>query len=71
MVTLPFLGVPYARIVNAIRLPARDTRRLAALARSPVYTHFGDALTGSETIRASPRPHWALRCGWVGRPRRQ
>ena len=46
------LLLPYYFIFSRVRTAARDTRRIEALAHSPVYTFFGDVLAGRETIRA-------------------
>ena len=35
-----------------MRIAARDSRRLEAVAHSPVYAHFSDSLRGMPTVRA-------------------
>mmetsp|Transcript_64082 Transcript_64082/g.171487 ORF Transcript_64082/g.171487 Transcript_64082/m.171487 type:complete len:1412 (-) Transcript_64082:386-4621(-) len=52
MLTFPVLAGIYSNVVSRIRLPARDTRRIEAVSRSPVYAQFGDVLHGRETVRA-------------------
>ena len=52
---VPVLVIPYAFIFKKIRRPARDTRRIEAVAHSPVYAHFVDSLRGLDVIRAMGR----------------
>jgi len=52
LMALPILAVPYTFIFRRVRMPNRDTRRIEAVAHSPVYGHFGDTIAGRETIRA-------------------
>ena len=51
LVTVGFL---YARTMSLFRPAARDLKRAEAKTRSPIYTHFGEALRGAETIRSIP-----------------
>lgn len=49
---LPFLVWAYFRVYQRVRPSARDTRRIGAVAHSPVFSHFRDAMAGRETIAA-------------------
>ena len=49
---VPVLALPYGAILMRVRPAARDTRRLEGVARTPVYTHFGDTLAGLDSVRA-------------------
>jgi len=49
---LPPLLVAYARIYHRMRAAARDSRRIASMAHTPVFEHYADALSGRETIAA-------------------
>ncbi len=42
----------YVRIQAYYRPASRDLKRLEAVARSPIYTHFGEAVAGLTTVRA-------------------
>ncbi|GAB4816583.1 hypothetical protein N2152v2_003629 [Parachlorella kessleri] len=46
------LGIVYRYLQCYYRATSRELRRLGALARSPVYTAFSEALSGGPTIRA-------------------
>jgi len=50
--SMPLIMIPYVFIFNTVRCAARDTRRLEAMAHSPVFTQFSDVLRGKLTIRA-------------------
>ncbi|GBG26436.1 ABC transporter, putative [Hondaea fermentalgiana] len=52
ILTLPFLMIPYFLVFGTVRCAARDSRRLEAMAHSPVYTQFSDILRGKLCIRA-------------------
>ncbi|CAD7971806.1 unnamed protein product [Amoebophrya sp. A25] len=52
MFLFPALVIPYVYIFGRIRGPARDTRRIEAVAHSPVYAEFVDCLKGLDTIQA-------------------
>jgi ATP-binding cassette subfamily C (CFTR/MRP) protein 1 len=54
LVPLAFVSVLYVKTMAIFRPAARDLKRAEAKARSPIYTHFGEALRGSETIRSIP-----------------
>lgn len=51
---VPFLPilVLYYRTQLYYRNCSREIKRLDAIARSPLYSHFGETLTGLSTIRA-------------------
>ena len=44
----------YARVMRNFRPAARDMKRAESKSRAPIYTHFGEALKGAETIRSIP-----------------
>uniref|UniRef100_A0A7S1BJE7 Uncharacterized protein n=2 Tax=Corethron hystrix TaxID=216773 RepID=A0A7S1BJE7_9STRA len=46
------LGITYVKIMSKFRPAARIFKRNESKSRSPIYTHFGEALRGVETIRA-------------------
>ncbi|CAK8998694.1 Metal resistance protein YCF1 (ABC-type Cd(2+) transporter) (ABC-type glutathione-S-conjugate transporter) (Yeast cadmium factor 1) [Durusdinium trenchii] len=50
--TLPLIFVPYFVIFGTVRCAARDSRRLEAVAHSPVYMQFSDMLRGKLCVRA-------------------
>jgi len=50
--TWPFVFLPFFWVFSTVRCAARDTRRLEAIAHSPVYTQFSDVLKGRQCIRA-------------------
>jgi len=54
---LPLLciGYFYRSTMSTFRPPARDLKRCESRTRSPIYTHFGEALRGVETIRSLPQ----------------
>ncbi|PSC76164.1 ABC transporter C family member 13 isoform X1 isoform A [Micractinium conductrix] len=49
---LPPLALLYRRLQQYYRATSRELRRLEAVAKSPVYTAFSEALSGGPTIRA-------------------
>lgn len=51
-IALPLLFSAYYCIYQRVRPSARDTRRIGAVAHSPVFSHFRDAMAGRETIAA-------------------
>jgi len=52
LVVLPLLFLVYRFILNQVRGPSRDVKRIEAASNGPVYTAFIDALKGRRTIRA-------------------
>ena len=52
LLALPVLLPLYVAVLHRVRPAARDTRRIESVAHSPVYTHFGDAIRGIETVAA-------------------
>ena len=46
------LAFPYRAISTYYRWPARDLRRLEAVSKSPVNTHYAEAVRGASVIRA-------------------
>ena len=51
---LALVGFFYNKTMGRFRPAARDLKRSESRTRSPVYTHFGEALRGKETIRSVP-----------------
>ena len=60
LVPLGFVGILYAKTMGKFRPAARDLKRSESKSRSPIYTHFREALKGVETIRVFPgsRSRW-------------
>ncbi|KAL3923783.1 MAG: hypothetical protein SGILL_001446, partial [Bacillariaceae sp.] len=54
IIPLTFAGSLYLRIMRRFRPAARDLKRSEQRTRSPIFTHFGEALRGSEVIRSVP-----------------
>jgi ABC-type multidrug transport system fused ATPase/permease subunit len=54
LVPLSLVGLLYGKTMGRYRPAARDLKRSESRTRSPVYTHFGEALRGKETIRSIP-----------------
>lgn len=54
---LPLLvvGVLYTKTMGRFRPAARDLKGAESKSRSPIYTHFGEAIRGTETIRSVPK----------------
>lgn len=50
--TLPLIMIPYMLVFGTVRCAARDSRRLEAMAHTPVYNQFSDVLRGKLSIRA-------------------
>jgi len=63
MVPLTIAGSLYLRITKRFRPAARDMKRSEQRTRSPIFTHFGEALRGTETIRSIPgaKQTWSSR----------
>ena len=57
------VGSLYKRTMAKFRPAARDLKRTETKTRSPIFTHFGEALRGSEIIRSIPGADrtWSLR----------
>jgi len=51
---MTFAGALYLRIMKRFRPAARDLKRSEQRTRSPIYTHFGEAIRGTEVIRSVP-----------------
>jgi len=54
MVPIALAGSLYLRIIKRFRPAARDMKRSEQRTRSPIFTHFGEALRGTEIIRSIP-----------------
>ncbi|GKY99326.1 hypothetical protein MPSEU_000887600 [Mayamaea pseudoterrestris] len=52
LIPLAVVGISYGNAMSLFRPAARNLKRVETKTRSPIYTHFGEALKGSETIRA-------------------
>lgn len=52
MFPLFLVGIMYTRMMSLFRPAARDLKRAETKTRSPIYTHFGEAIRGCETIRS-------------------
>lgn len=51
---LGLVAFAYVRTMSRFRPAARDMKRAETKTRSPIYTQFGEALRGTETIRSVP-----------------
>ena len=49
-----FAGSLYVKTMKKFRPAARDMKRSETMTRSPIFTHFGEALRGAEIIRSTP-----------------
>ena len=49
------VGVLYYFIQRYFRMTALELRRLSSIARSPIYQHFSETLTGVDSVRAYSR----------------
>lgn len=49
---LGVVGILYVKMMGLFRPAARDMKRAETKTRSPIYTHFGEAIRGAETIRS-------------------
>ena len=54
MVPLGIVGSMYVTTMGKFRPGARELKRVETKTRSPIYTHFGEALRGTEVIRSIP-----------------
>lgn len=54
MIPLLFVGSLYGKTIQRFRPAARDMKRTESKTRSPIFTHFGEALRGTEVIRSIP-----------------
>eukprot|EP01071_Lankesteria_metandrocarpae_P009506 Lankesteria_metandrocarpae@DN5209_c0_g1_i6.p1 len=52
LIPLPFLGTIYVFLCNFYRKSLRELKRLEAVTRSPIYSHFQETLFGLSSIRA-------------------
>jgi hypothetical protein len=65
LIPLGLTGFFYAKAMLIFRPAARDLKRAETITRSPIYTHFGEALRGTEIIRSVP----GARRWWSGEHR--
>jgi len=54
LIPLSFVSIFYSKTMSRFRPAARDLKRSESRTRSPIYTHFGEALRGKEIIRSVP-----------------
>ena len=54
LIPLFLVGSLYAKTIKKFRPAARDMKRTESKTRSPIFTHFGEALRGTEVIRSIP-----------------
>lgn len=54
MIPIMFAGSLYFKTMKRFRPAARDMKRSETKTRSPIFTHFGEALRGTEVIRSIP-----------------
>ncbi|KAL3943936.1 MAG: hypothetical protein SGBAC_001970 [Bacillariaceae sp.] len=54
VVPIMFAGSLYYKTMKRFRRAARDMKRSESKTRSPIFTHFGEALRGTATIRSIP-----------------
>ena len=52
LVPLAVVSFSYVNAMSLFRPAARNLKRVETKTRSPIFTHFGEALKGTETIRA-------------------
>jgi len=51
------VGKIYFKIMNFFRAVSRELKRLDAIGRSPIYSHFGETLGGLSSVRAFAHEH--------------
>jgi ABC-type multidrug transport system fused ATPase/permease subunit len=63
LVPLGLVGIMYGKTMGKFRPAARDLKRSESKSRSPIYTHFREALKGVTTIRSIPgsRNRWEMK----------
>jgi len=54
MIPVTLAGAMYLRMMKRFRPAARDIKRSEQRTRSPIFTHFSEALRGTEIIRSIP-----------------
>ena len=54
LVPIMAVGSLYVKTMRKFRPGARDLKRVESKTRAPIYTHFGEALRGTEIIRSIP-----------------
>lgn len=54
MLPLFVICIQYAKTMGRFRPAARDLKGTESKSRSPIYTHFGEAIRGQEIIRSVP-----------------
>lgn len=61
LLPLTVIGFMYYSTMSRFRPAARDLKRSESKSRSPIYTHFGEALRGTEIIRSIPtaKANWS------------
>jgi ATP-binding cassette, subfamily C (CFTR/MRP), member 1 len=62
-IPLSLVAIQYVRTMSRFRPAARDMKRAETKTRSPIYTHFGEAIRGVETIRSirGASEYWSAR----------